>query len=163
MYKCATALLCVLALAGSLTAFAAGSPGEHAESFTLPVSDGSTVAVDTSATKGGAVLFFFASWCKQSNGQVPGIQALTEAGMSRDLAVYGVSLQETAKTIRKFTREKKVTFPVLLDEKMEVAAKYGVEGIPTIVGIDAKGKIAWRVHGLPEDSRELLDALSPRE
>jgi peroxiredoxin len=163
MYKRGMALLSVLALAASVLALAAGSPGERAESFTLPAPDGSTVAVDTLATKNGAVLFFFASWCKQSNGQVDGIQALTEAGTSRNVAVYGVSLQETAKTIRGFSKKKKVTFPVLLDEKMEVAEKYGVQGIPTIIGIDAKGNIAWRVHGLPEDSRELLDALSPGE
>jgi hypothetical protein len=53
-----------------------------------------------------------------------------------------------------------VNFPILLDSDTAVAKDYGIRGIPTLIGIDARGKIVFRDHALPEDTAALARRLT---
>lgn len=46
-------------------------------------------------------------------------------------------------------RDKGVTYSTVLDMNGEVAAQYGVRGIPNIVLIDPSGTIRYQGHQLP--------------
>lgn len=50
-----------------------------------------------------------------------------------------MDLQEDAKTVRPFVEQRRLTFPVLLDEKGSLVSKYGVRGLSTSYIINREG------------------------
>lgn len=67
----------------------------------------------------------------------------------------GVNIQESPSKVRDFLRERKATYPNVLDQDAAVARKFQIRGIPAIVLIDAQGKIRYQGYQLP--SREVID------
>ena len=66
---------------------------------------------------------------------------------SRGLAVVGVSLRESAETVRAWGAAADVRFPLWLDPGGETPTAFGVRGHPTTVLIDRAGRIVGRVLG----------------
>ncbi len=72
-----------------------------------------------------------------------------------------MDLRETAKPVRSFLRELKVSFPAILDEDGSVAFTYGVRPLPTTYLVGWDGKILWRAFGAREwDSGEAREYFS---
>ena len=94
----------------------------------------------------GKVVFlnFFATWCGPCRIEMPGMERLFQSYREKGLVVLAVDLRESAKTVRAFTQELKVSFPTLLDEDGSVAFMYGVRPLPTTYLIGRDGKILWR-------------------
>src|SRR5262249_49335966 len=65
----------------------------------------------------------------------------------RGLSVLAVDIEESRSTVGSWAREKKVTFPILLDPDGEVIRKYGVIATPTVILIDRDGRLLGRVVG----------------
>jgi len=64
------------------------------------------------------------------------------------LEVLLVDYRESPDTVRKVTRERGYTAPVLLDVSGDVTGKsYGVWGPPTVFFVDRKGRIVGRAVG----------------
>ncbi|MCP4658104.1 MAG: TlpA family protein disulfide reductase [bacterium] len=147
---------------GSLLACSAGSPGSTAKDFTLPTQDGKPFTLSALKGEEAVVLVFFASWCQVCSEQVPHIKRFVRENRGDSVSVYGISVQETSDTVDAFIADKRLNFPVLLDADTAVAEKYGVRGIPTFIGIDLGGKIAYRAHSLPEDRTAFVKQLTGR-
>jgi hypothetical protein len=71
-----------------------------------------------------------------------------------------VSLQEDASIIKAFVKKKGVNYSIVLDPEMKVAGSFGVEGIPTFIGIAVNGEVVFREHAMPEDPTELTKKLT---
>ena len=74
-----------------------------------------------------------------------------------------MSFRENADTVKKATRERGYTAPVLLDHSGEVTGKlYGVWGPPTAYLVDREGRLVGRMVGAKDWSgaaaRDLLHA-----
>ena len=73
----------------------------------------------------------------------------------KGLAVVAVDIRESAKTVRAFTQEMKLSFPALLDMDGSVAYTYSVRPVPATYLIRRDGKILGRAFGAREwDSSE---------
>jgi peroxiredoxin len=58
-----------------------------------------------------------------------------------------VNIQESPSTVAAWSRERKVTVPILLDPDGEVTRQYGVIATPTAFLIDREGRLLGRVVG----------------
>ena len=73
----------------------------------------------------------------------------------KGLAGVAVDIRESAKTVRAFTQEMKLSFPALLDMDGSVAYTYSVRPVPATYLIRRDGKILGRAFGAREwDSSE---------
>src|SRR5208282_6274118 len=83
---------------------------------------------------------FWATWCPPCRKEMPDLETLYERFSSKGLVVLGISDEEAAK-VEPFIRERKVSFPVLLDPGRKVNEMFVVEGIPKSFVYDREGKL----------------------
>ena len=111
---------------------------EHLD-FTLKDLSGKTWTF--SELHGKVVLVnFWATWCPPCRKEMPDLETLYERFGSKGLVVLGISDEEAAK-VEPFIRERKVSFPVLLDPGRKVNDLFVVEGIPKSFVYDREGKL----------------------
>ena len=94
-----------------------------------------------SELRGKVVLVnFWATWCPPCRKEMPDLEALYEKFAAQGLVILGISDEEAGK-VEPFIRERKVTFPVLLDPGRKVNEKFAVDGIPKTFIYDREGKL----------------------
>ena len=94
-----------------------------------------------SELRGKVVLVnFWATWCPPCRKEMPDLEALYARFASKGFVVLGISDEEAA-TAEPFIRERKVSFPVLLDPGRKVNEMFVVEGIPKSFVYDREGKL----------------------
>ncbi len=127
----------------------AAMTGTEAPDFTLKDVDGQSV--DLKNYRGKVVLVdFWASWCPPCQEEMPHLEQMHRELRERGLVVLGLDVGESAETVRDFAREHHYTFTLLLGAEPEIAAKYHVDGYPTVFMVDRAGKIAARFSGMPQ-------------
>jgi peroxiredoxin len=157
-------LLCGAALAGPERLIPGG--GEAAETlgpegslpadFTLPDLDGQPVALNRFLGKTPVLLVFWATWCPECKAAIPEINAMATGPLAAKLQVLGLDFRESREKVANAVKARGIRYPVLLDEKGQVARAYGVVGIPTYVLIGRDGKVIYREHVLPADISRYL-------
>ncbi len=111
---------------------------EHPE-FTLKDLSGKTWTF--SELRGKVVLVnFWATWCPPCRKEMPDLETLYGRFGSKGFVVLGISDEEAAK-VEPFIRERKVSFPILLDPGRKVNDLFVVDGIPKSFVYDREGKL----------------------
>src|SRR6202140_450543 len=111
---------------------------EHPE-FTLKDLSGKTWTF--AELRGKVVLVnFWATWCPPCRKEMPDLETLYGRFGSKGLVVLGISDEEAAK-VGPFIRERKISFPVLLDPGRKVNEEFVVKGIPKSFVYDREGKL----------------------
>lgn len=109
-------------------------------------------AVSLANLKGRVVLVnFWASWCVECRPEMPMFEQLHRTFAKQGLTVLGINYREAATRIEWFAKKLGLTFPLVLDPQGEIAAAYGVFGLPStfLVGRDGRpvalavGPRAW--------------------
>jgi thiol-disulfide isomerase/thioredoxin len=132
--------------------------GDMAPDFTVsPVAGGGPVKL--SSLRGRVVLVdFWATWCPPCVKGLPDTLALHREFGGKGLSVLAVSNEPTA-TIAGWLKGKAMTdLPAYQDADAKATRAYGVKAIPTLVIIDATGKVAAVFVGLesPQTIKEAL-------
>ncbi len=105
----------------------------------ISLANGSTLKL--SDLKGKVVMLnFWATWCPPCRKEMPDLETLYGRFGSKGLVVLGISDEEAAK-VEPFIRERKVSFPVLLDPGRKLNEMFVVEGIPKSFVYDREGKL----------------------
>ena len=98
-------------------------------------------ALSLSSMQGKVVLLnFWASWCLECRPEMPLFERLHRQFSVQGLAVIGINAREDAATIRRYTRELELTFPLILDLSGQINSTYGVVGLPTTFLIGRDGR-----------------------
>jgi cytochrome c biogenesis protein CcmG, thiol:disulfide interchange protein DsbE len=120
--------------------------GEVAPDFAYTTADGATHKL--SELHGKKVLLnFWATWCGPCRFEMPDIQkAIGESGGA--VVAIGVNKAEEMKQIVAFADELKVTFPLITNQKGDIAARYAAQLLPTSYFINSDGTIALRKTGV---------------
>lgn len=110
----------------------------EAPGFTLPDLDGVPRSLDDLAGR-TTVLVTFSSWCG-CRYDLPGWQALADELADDGLSVIAVAFDQDAEDVRPFTEG--VELPVLVDRAHLLSELYAISNVPTVVWIDADGRVA---------------------
>ena len=109
----------------------------RAPDFTLPGLDGADHSL--AELQGRAtVLVTFSSWCGCAY-DMPGWQALSDELADDGLSVVAVAFDQEADMVRPFVEG--FTIPVLYDPAHVLSELYAISNVPTVVWIDADGRI----------------------
>lgn len=109
-----------------------------AEDFSLAMPDGKTF---TLSDHRGKVVFinFWATWCPPCREEMPGMERLWVRYREKGLLVVAVSLDRDPLVVPPFVKERKFTFPIVLDPKTQTGHAYGVRALPASFFVDRKG------------------------
>jgi outer membrane lipoprotein-sorting protein/peroxiredoxin len=110
--------------------------------------------------KGKFVLLnFWATWCGPCRRDLPAVEKLHQEFHRKGLVVLGVDGREDPETVRQFLTESKLSYPILLTPDSGMIQSYNVTAVPTVVLIDADGKIVYHHVGAGGD-KTLREALA---
>ncbi len=136
-----------------------------APEFSLMNLDGEKV--NLADLKGKVVILdFWATWCSPCLAAFPGMQQVVDQ-YEDDLEVEFLfinaweSESETVSSLSEFLATEEYSFHVLLDQKNEVAKKFGVDGIPAKFVLDKNGQIRFKDEGF-KGIKHLVEDLSAK-
>lgn len=114
-----------------------------APDFTLQDLSGQTVSLQD--FKGKVVLLnFWSTTCPYCKIEMPELDKTYQKYKDQGLVVLTVNLtgqEKSVQEVQNFMSQKGYHFPVLLDEKLDVADQYGIRSIPTSFFIDREGNV----------------------
>ena len=128
--------------------------GSQAPNFTLPDLQGNKVELANVVHEKPTLVVFWATWCPTCNEEIPTLNQWTE--LYPGLQILAVNVEEAGDRVRKFAEKKKIRYPVLLDEKGEIAEQYGLVGIPAAVLIAKGGQVIYYGFSLPVNVEQLI-------
>ncbi|RXI46611.1 TlpA family protein disulfide reductase [Clostridium tetani] len=104
--------------------------------------------ITLSEFKGKKVMLnFWATWCGYCVQEMPYMQNIHNETKDKDIVILAVNVGENKDKIKKFMEKKSYDFPVVLDERQEVAQNYGVQAFPTTLFIDEEGFVYSGIQG----------------
>lgn len=151
----------------ALTLSAGPRVGDLAPDFSLPATDGTTMAL--ADLRGHPLLLnFWAAWCTACRDDLPMLQAAHQASSEDqdELIVLAINVREPPDQVTAVATELGLALPVLLDRDGQVSDAYQVRGLPTSLVVGRDGAIVAR-HVGPLDQATLdsylllLLAMSP--
>lgn len=121
--------------------------GKALPNFALRNLDGDVVKLSDFRGEKAVIVNLWASWCGPCKVEMPDLEEVYQTHWD-DLVVLGVDLQETVEDINTFLEEEvSVTYPILLDDKGEVASAYNKFTQPTSFLVDENGIIQAKKFG----------------
>jgi thiol-disulfide isomerase/thioredoxin len=90
---------------------------------------------------------FWATWCGPCRDEMPSIQELKRKLAGRPFVVLAVNLDEPESRIRKFLKEVRVDFTVLLDPERKVSKVWDARILPASFIVGADGRIRYSLIG----------------
>ncbi|MBF0635391.1 MAG: TlpA family protein disulfide reductase [Nitrospinae bacterium] len=125
--------------------------------FSLPNSDGKTVSL--SDYKGKWVFVnFWATWCGPCVVEMPMLTKLHGAMKGQKFEMIAINMEEIEPAhIKKFVKDNKLPFTVLLDKDSKIGKTYSVQSLPTTYVVNPAGEVYTRAIGVREwDSEEVV-------
>lgn len=135
-----------LLLRTTATPAAAAPP---APTFTLPLITGGHGTLSLRALRGHPILLnFFQSDCVPCLDEMPALARAAHAYRAQGVVVVGVSsLGDVSAAARRLASADHLPFPLVADERQDVAWQYGVAATPTSMFIDAQGRLRGQYAG----------------
>jgi thiol-disulfide isomerase/thioredoxin len=96
------------------------------------------------------VLDFWATWCGPCQAEAPILNKVAQRYKGR-LVVVGVNTSDSPGKAGPWAMSHGLTFPIVFDPE-EVAPKYGVENLPTLVLVSKEGKVLAVRTGVTSDA-----------
>jgi peroxiredoxin len=116
--------------------------GDQAPNFSLKDLEGKNVSLDSFRGK-TVVIAFWSTWCSRCEEELTFLQE--NFGKRSDIAVLLVNQDSEkavmVKKVRQMRDKLGITFPILMDEGLNIWAGYGINALPTSVVVDKKGAV----------------------
>lgn len=120
--------------------------GNQAPDFQLATLNGEETALSDYLGK-KVMINFWATWCPPCRAEMPDMEKFFN---DTDVEILAVNLTETEAhpdQVQQFADEYGLTFPILLDEVIEVATVYAIQPVPTSFMVDSEGVIQFKTFG----------------
>jgi peroxiredoxin len=112
-----------------------------AEDFSLPMPGGGTFKL--SDHRGKVVMVnFWATWCPPCLEEMPAMERLYQQQKTAGFTLVAVSVDTDSKPVTPFVAKHKLTFPIALDTKMDLANSYSVRALPSSFIVARDGNLA---------------------
>ncbi len=128
---------------------------ENPESLGVPAQDFSLVDIDgnthTLADYEGQVVIvnFWATWCNPCRAEMPALQEVYDKYKDDGLVLLAINQDESLATINAFADEYELSFPILLDDTLQVSRQYDIQAYPSTFFIDRRGRVRNSEFGGP--------------
>ncbi len=125
-------------------------------------------ALDASKYRGKTVLVtFWASWADPVRRDLPELLKLYQKYRGKDFEIIGVDLDNERTDLDAFLKENPLPWPQIFEpggiEKSRFATEYGIIALPTMVLVDAQGKVVNRnIRSAAELERQLEKTLGAK-
>ena len=148
----------LLAGAGVRGGRPAGGPpvGTPAETFSLPDLAGRQRRLAEFAGR-PVLLNFWAFWCDTWKEELPHLKQLAARQEEMGFRLITISVDGTRVPRFKALAGSGLPFPILLDPGRKVSDRYRIARVPTVVLIDAAGRVRWVASGYPGNHRVLSE------
>jgi peroxiredoxin len=111
-----------------------------AQDFTVPLLQGPKFRL--ADHRGQVVLInFWATWCPPCLEEMPALERLWHQHQDRGFILIAVSLDADRGLVKPFVTKHRLTFPIGLDSKLEVANLYGIRALPATFVVDRQGQV----------------------
>ncbi|MCP4811827.1 MAG: TlpA family protein disulfide reductase, partial [Planctomycetaceae bacterium] len=105
---------------------------------------------------------FWATWCGPCRRAMPQVKALYEKYQGKGFDIVAISLDRDLDALAKYLKENNIPWTNLAgDATQELARKYGVRGIPTMMLIDQAGKVVDVSHNVAQLAPRIEPLLKP--
>jgi len=134
--------------------------GEAMPDFTLQTFDGRNFSLADFKDR-PALLVFWNTWCPNCMQELPVLEQIAERYASRGLVILAINtgVNDSEEKARSYWEKSNYRFPSGMDQDMELLAKFGVRGVPTVLLADAKGFVHYKESFLPEDMEVVFSQL----
>lgn len=120
--------------------------GDRAPDFELTTLKGDVVSL--SDYEGSPVMInFWATWCPPCRAEMPDMEHFHQNTAIEILAINLTQTEESDEQVQEFVDQYELTFPILMDEAIEVALLYQIQPIPTSIFLDAERTIQFVTYG----------------
>jgi len=153
-------LLGAMALTATCASAAAAprlEPGRAFPATSLVALDGTETGLDSIRGDGPALLVFWGTWCQPCRREVPALNGLASAGS--DLTVVGIAMGEPLAVVSAAASQLKMSYPVAVAPDAAALAAIGVDRVPFMVLLDARGRVARVAAGVDAGLRTEIDRL----
>lgn len=106
-----------------------------------------------------ALVVFWATWCSRCREEVPNINQLVAHYGLQSLAVIGVSTGEPLHVVKAHVARLGIRYPVFVATELSPLTKLGIDRIPLLVLLDAKGQIQQIENEVNESLQEEIKQL----
>jgi thiol-disulfide isomerase/thioredoxin len=97
------------------------------------------------------IVDFWATWCGPCIRELPNVKAMYEKHHKKGFDIVGISLDADLDALTDFLEKNPLPWTTLAGEgTQELATKYGVRGIPTLMLVDREGKVVAVSHRIEE-------------
>jgi len=129
--------------------FAPESSGNMAPDFELEALNGTKIKL--SNLRGYVVILdFWATWCKPCRQEMPILGKIYDTYSSKGVVILSINIQESKGTVAAFAQAYKINWTILLDVNGNIASKYKIKYIPTLIIIDKNGCIKHKHIGVTQ-------------
>jgi len=146
-FLCSLLATAAVALGPSGPAEAALKAGERPKRATLSDLTGARIVLPDAYGGKVLVVHFWASWCPACFRELEALESLFGEYRERGVAPVSVNVGETKAVVTESLRNRKVSYPILLDTDSATARLYGVAGVPTTFVLDRAGSVTVKVLG----------------
>lgn len=138
--------------------------GKPAPEFSLPVLTPAGQSAPAAAElaladyRGQIVLIsFWASWCRPCDYELPLLNQFYLARREQGVQVIAISVDSDRAAAQKYADDRKYAMPMVWDPGGRVAELYQADVLPTLIVIDAAGRVREVGHGARVDLDSWLD------
>jgi thiol-disulfide isomerase/thioredoxin len=108
-----------------------------------------------------AVLVFWATWCGPCVAELPPLNAAAaKYAANTNVAFLAISVDEHRLAVRPFVQRNGYRLPFAYD--VDGAAAFGVGGVPALIILDRRGRVAFRELGFGGEADRYVERLSWR-
>ena len=105
------------------------------------------------------MLNFWATWCAPCRVEMPELEKVYRRRHAQGLEILAVSQDEDWGAVEAYLEKAPVSFPVLVDDRLELGARFGVSAVPTTLFLDREGRVLEIIEGVDFDLESRVDRL----
>lgn len=105
-----------------------------------------------------ALLVFWNTWCSTCKKELPQVNKVAQQYAAKGVAILAINtgLNDSEAKAGAFWKKNRFVFPSAFDRSFDISESFGVQGVPTVVLVDAGGTVRYKGTELPANLDEQL-------